>query len=66
MGGLDFSGDEEFRKLALEDLYIAIAPGGGGIHGVRDLEEKKRLLNLVDQLAVALVGGVPESVEEFT
>jgi len=51
---------------ALEDLYTAVNPGGGSLildAARRDKDKYERLLN---ELAVALVGGIPEGCEEYT
>lgn len=62
------SRDEQFRMRALEDLYTAVDPGGGGIVTASDVDaaQKERLTLLLNELAVALVGGVPEGCEEYT
>ena len=61
-----WSHDERFRLWVLESLYIIVDPGGGGIKLPGTVENKERFLRLVDELAVELVGGVPEDWEEFT
>jgi hypothetical protein len=60
------SDNEAFRMEALEALYIAVSPGGGRILSGDSADRVKRLTGLIDQLAVELVGGVPESAEEWT
>lgn len=60
------SEDMAFRKKALEDLYIAVDPGGSGIMRNDDEERRERLLKMIDALAIELVGGVPEGFEEYT
>ncbi len=60
------SDDEGFRKKALEALYIAVDPGGGQIPTGTDEEDRTRRMKLVNELAVELVGGIPEGCEEFT
>jgi len=57
---------EEFRMGALEALYTAVDPGGGGIKLPGHVENKERAKRLLDELAVMLVGGVPEEREENT
>ena len=54
------SGDEDFRMQALEALYIAVDPGGGRVH-----DGIERRLRMVHELAVELVGGVPESWKQY-
>jgi len=53
-----------FQKEALEMLYIAASHSGGIC--LRTREESQRLESMVDELAVALVGGIPHSYEELT
>jgi hypothetical protein len=60
------SDDAVFRMQALEALYIAVSPGGGRVVIGEDADRRKRLTTLIDQLAVELVGGVPEGFEEYT
>ncbi len=60
------SDDEGFRKKALEDLYIAVDPGGGWLPSGHDKEDRARWMKLVNELAVELVGGIPEGCEEYT
>ena len=62
----DYGTDDKFRRWVLENLYIIVEPGGGGIKLPGYVEDKERLTSLVDELAVALVGGVPEDWEEYT
>ena len=50
--------EESFRKDALERLYIIVQPGGGGFLPAHDVD---RCLELLNELAVQLVGGVPGS-----
>ncbi|MAT51419.1 MAG: hypothetical protein CMK32_09585 [Porticoccaceae bacterium] len=58
--------DEQFRKRALEALYIAIDPGGGRMMSQLERNEMFRLIGLVDELSFSLVGGVPTAHERFT
>ena len=60
------SEDETFRMKALEDLYTAVDPGGGRINRGKQAEDQKRCERLLNQLAVELVGGIPEDVEVYT
>lgn len=60
------SEDVAFRKRAIEDLYIAVDPGGSGIMRNDDGGRRERLLKMIDALAIELVGGVPEGFEEYT
>ncbi len=57
---------EAFRRKALEDLYTAIDPGGGRINRGKEAEDQERCERLLNQLAVELVGGIPEDVEVYT
>jgi hypothetical protein len=56
-------GEEWFVKETLESLYI-IACAGRCV--IVDEETTKRRLELVDKLAVELLGGIPSGFEEFT
>ena len=58
--------ETDFRKRALEDLYTAVDPGGGRLLRERDKEDEARLTRLLNELSVALVGGIPNGCEEFT
>lgn len=58
--------DIERRKQALEFLYTAVSPGGGRIKSPKESELEDRLTGLLDELAIELVGGVPENFEEYT
>jgi hypothetical protein len=60
------SEDLAFRKEALERLYIAADPGGGRLLSREAKEAKRKVIDLIDQLAVELVGGVPEGFEQYT
>ena len=65
------SDDVEFRKEALEMLYIAIDPGGGGVPLNEEVRKKTedrrgRRKACIDELAFELVGGVPEMGEQYT
>jgi hypothetical protein len=56
----------EFRKDALERLYIIVNPGGGIMINPIDKTKKDLLKHMIDQLAVELVGGKPEDFVEYT
>lgn len=61
--------DKDVLKEALEQLYIAISPGGGGICNFEDPvrgARRVRMLNSINQLATDLVGGIPAGREEYT
>jgi len=60
------SRDEQFRMNALADLYTAIDPGGCGIRLPQDVADREKCERLLNELAVALVGGIPEGWEEYT
>ena len=61
------SGEVAFRRRALEDLYTAADPGGGGIFiSKHDEKTRARCVELLDELAVLLVGGVPHGCEAYT
>ena len=60
------SHDDDFRMKALEALYISVDPWGGGIKLPRHIEAKERCERLINELAVELVGGIPEGWEQFT
>ncbi len=57
---------DRFRMDALEALYIAVNPGGGRIRTKEEIESQQRCTRMLNELAVELVGGVPESWEQFT
>jgi hypothetical protein len=60
------SREDTFRMKALEDLYTAVDPGGGRIEHPRDVSDRKKCERLLNELAVALVGGIPAGCEEYT
>ena len=60
------SADEAFRMKALEDLYTAIDPGGGVIKRGEEAEVQNRCERLLHELAVELIGGIPEECEVYT
>lgn len=60
------SSDTEFRMKALEALYTAVDPGGGGIQLPGYIESKEHCLRLLNELAVELVGGIPQGWEQYT
>jgi hypothetical protein len=60
------STNEVFRMKALEDLYTAVDPGGGHITRGKQVEVQERCERLLHELAVELIGGIPEDVEVYT
>ena len=60
------SEDKTFRMNALADLYTAVDPGGGLINSGKQAEVQERCERLINELAVELVGGIPEGVEQYT
>ena len=60
------SDDVEFRKQAIEVLHIAIDPGGGRVWLPGQKERRNRMMSLLNELSVELVGGIPEVSEQFT
>ncbi len=58
--------DEKLVLSALESLYIAIDPGGGRIPTQKSEETRQRRIRMLNELAVELVGGIPESYEQYT
>ena len=66
--GLRFheASNEDFRRNALESLYIAADPGGGRVYTPEQQTQRDRTIDLINQLAVELVGGIPEGFDEYT
>lgn len=58
--------DQAFRMNALEDLYIAVHRDGRGIPIGTPTADPERCERLLNELAVELVGGVPDGWEEYT
>ena len=59
--------NEEFIRHTLQSMYTIANPGGmKAMRHPKSIENEDRLTELIDEISVILLGGVPNSFSEHT